>query len=207
MKKVMNASIGGAGFLLDEDAFLRLQAYLQAFRERLATGSGQVGYQAGEVMDDLEARIAELFRSEVGVSGRVVDLELTNKVIAQLGMPDGGSFTDGAGSAKQEGKGPRPFWEKGELPRKLYRDPYDRMIAGVCSGLAQYFGLDTALIRVIMLVLLVTGTAGFWIYIILWIIAPKAETAAQQCEMHGLPVTAENMARFSSFSREDKKNK
>ncbi len=207
MKKVMNASIGGAGFLLDEDAFLRLQAYLQAFRERLATGSGQVGYQAGEVMDDLEARIAELFRSEVGVSGRVVDLELTNKVIAQLGMPDGGSFTDGAGSAKQEGKGPRPFWEKGELPRKLYRDPCDRMIAGVCSGLAQYFGLDTALIRVIMLVLLVTGTAGFWIYIILWIIAPKAETAAQQCEMHGLPVTAENMARFSSFSREDKKNK
>ena len=207
MKKVMNASIGGAGFLLDEDAFLRLQAYLQAFRERLATGSGQVGYQAGEVMDDLEARIAELFRSEVGVSGRVVDLELTNKVIAQLGMPDGGSFTDGAGSAKQEGKGPRPFWEKGELPRKLYRDPYDRMIAGVCSGLAQYFGLDTALIRVIMVVLLVTGTAGFWIYIILWIIAPKAETAAQQCEMHGLPVTAENMARFSSFSREDKKNK
>lgn len=207
MKKVMNASIGGAGFLLDEDAFLRLQAYLQAFRERLAAGSGQVGYQAGEVMDDLEARIAELFRSEVGVSGRVVDLELTNKVIAQLGMPDGGSFTDGAGSAKQEGKGPRPFWEKGELPRKLYRDPYDRMIAGVCSGLAQYFGLDTALIRVIMLVLLVTGTAGFWIYIILWIIAPKAETAAQQCEMHGLPVTAENMARFSSFSREDKKNK
>lgn len=207
MKKVMNASIGGAVFLLDEDAFLRLQAYLQAFRERLATGSGQVGYQAGEVMDDLEARIAELFRSEVGVSGRVVDLELTNKVIAQLGMPDGGSFTDGAGSAKQEGKGPRPFWEKGELPRKLYRDPYDRMIAGVCSGLAQYFGLDTALIRVIMLVLLVTGTAGFWIYIILWIIAPKAETAAQQCEMRGLPVTAENMARFSSFSREDKKNK
>lgn len=207
MKKVMNASIGGAGFLLDEDAFLRLQAYLQAFRERLAAGSGQVGYQAGEVMEDLEARIAELFRSEVGVSGRVVDLELTNKVIAQLGMPDGGSFTDGAGSAKQEGKGPRPFWEKGELPRKLYRDPCDRMIAGVCSGLAQYFGLDTALIRVIMLVLLVTGTAGFWIYIILWIIAPKAETAAQQCEMHGLPVTAENMARFSSFSREDKKNK
>lgn len=207
MKKVMNASIGGAGFLLDEDAFLRLQAYLQAFRERLATGSGQVGYQAGEVMDDLEARIAELFRSEVGVSSRVVDLELTNKVIAQLGMPDGGSFTDGAGSAKQEGKGPRPFWEKGELPRKLYRDPYDRMIAGVCSGLAQYFGLDTALIRVLMVVLLVTGTAGFWIYIILWIIAPKAETAAQQCEMRGLPVTAENMARFSSFSREDKKNK
>ena len=203
----MNASIGGAGFLLDEDAFLRLQAYLQAFRERLAAGSGQVGYQAGAVMDDLEARIAELFRSEVGVSGRVVDLELTNKVIAQLGMPDGGSFTDGAGSAKQEGKGPRPFWEKGELPRKLYRDPCDRMIAGVCSGLAQYFGLDTALIRVIMLVLLVTGTAGFWIYIILWIIAPKAETAAQQCEMRGLPVTAENMARFSSFSREDKKNK
>ena len=207
MKKVMNASIGGAGFLLDEDAFLRLQAYLQAFRERLAAGSGQVGYQAGEVMDDLEARIAELFRSEVGVSGRVVDLELTNKVIAQLGMPDGGSFTDGAGSAKQEGNRPRPFWEKGELPRKLYRDPYDRMIAGVCSGLAQYFGLDTALIRVLMVVLLVTGTAGFWIYIILWIIAPKAETAAQQCEMRGLPVTAENMARFSSFSREDKKNK
>ena len=49
-----------------------------------------------------------------------------------------------------------------------------------------------------MLVALVAGTAGFWIYVICWIAIPKAVTATQKCEMNGLPVTAENLAKFAT---------
>ena len=204
MKKVMNASIGGARFLLDEDAYQLLQDYLRAFRSHLADTSGTVGYQSSEVMDDLEARIAELFRAEVGEGNRVVDIDLTHRIISQLGMPDGSSFQEGNPAGGDETGGTRPVWEQNDN-RKLFRDTDDRVIAGVGSGLAYYFNIDVALVRILLIVLFVTGTAGFWIYVILWIIAPKAETAVQKCQMRGLPVTAENMSRFSTGA--DNKNK
>lgn len=49
----------------------------------------------------------------------------------------------------------------------------DRMIAGVCSGLAEYFGLDTSLVRIATLVLILAGGLSLWVYIILWLIIPK----------------------------------
>ena len=124
MKKVITAGVGGRSFTINEDAYGRLESYLNLFRAHVR----EVGTQ--EVMDELESRIAELFYQEVGDSDRVVDMELVEKVISQLGMPDG---TDS--SAAEEPA--RAF-------RKLYRDTDDVRVAGVCSGLALYFGIDTA---------------------------------------------------------------
>ena len=70
------------------------------------------------------------------------------------------------------------------------------MLGGVCSGLALYLDIDVVVVRVLFLIALICGTAGFWIYVIIWIVAPEARTAAEKCEMRGLPVTAENMRRF-----------
>ena len=67
-----------------------------------------------------------------------------------------------------------------------------------CSGIAQYLNIDTLLVRIIFVIALFMGSAGFWIYVILWIAAPLAETPAQKCEMYGLPVTAENLMKFSN---------
>ena len=75
-------------------------------------------------------------------------------------------------------------------------------VAGVCSGLAWYFNIDVTIIRIIMLVALIAGTSGFWIYLVLWIAIPKALTPAQQCEMRGIPATAENMARCKNYAQE-----
>jgi len=183
MKKVISAGIGGRSFTINDDAYARLESYLVLFREHLR----QTG--TDEVMDELESRIADLFYESVGDSTRVVDLELVEKVISQLGMPDGSSTT-----AQTTGK-----TEKGV--RKLYRDTDDVRIAGVCSGLGLYFGIDVALMRIIMLVALIAGSAGFWIYVILWIAVPKAVTAAQKCELRGLAPTAENLAKFSSYKK------
>ena len=181
MKKVITAGVGGRSFTINEDAYGRLESYLNLFRAHVR----EVGTQ--EVMDELESRIAELFYQEVGDSDRVVDMELVEKVISQLGMPDG---TDSSAAE-----------EPAKAVRKLYRDTDDVRVAGVCSGLALYFGIDTALVRILMLVALLAGSVGFWLYVILWIAVPVAETPAQKCELRGLPATAENMSRFSTYNK------
>ncbi len=185
MKKVLNIGIGGRSFVMDEDAYMKLDDYLEAFRGKVG-----MGYQTKEVMDDLEMRIADIFAQSLSVQGQVVNIELVNRVIAQLGMPDGsdcrqdnGNNAYGTGKSEPEKK-------------KLFRDPDNKMLGGVCSGLAHYFDVEMGLVRVLMLLLLFLATGGFWLYIILWFVVPKANTPADKCRMHGLPVTAENMSRF-----------
>ncbi|HJY43006.1 MAG TPA: PspC domain-containing protein [Propionibacteriaceae bacterium] len=64
-----------------------------------------------------------------------------------------------------------------EEPRKLYRSRTQRMVAGVCGGLAEYFNLDATLMRVLFLVLAVVGGSGLVIYLVMWIIVPDASKA------------------------------
>ena len=198
MKKVLNISLGSRSFTLEEDAYRRLKEYLEHFRARLVASSGVPISQNAEVMEDLESRIAELFSQEVGSDGRVVGIDLVERVTSQLGMPDGAPESSAAGSA--------PATEPSEQVRKkIYRDDDNRRIAGVCAGLATYLDIDVVLTRVLMLVALVAGlSAGFWIYLICWIAIPKAVTATQKCEMYGLPVTAENLAKFAKTTTNNK---
>lgn len=185
MKKIVNAGIGGRSFVLDEDAYQRLDAYLNAFK------AGLTGPDAEEVMNDLESRIAELFQNSLGSQQQVVNIAAVNSVISQLGMPDGSGY---------EKADENPSYARPKGAKKLYRDMDSKAIAGVCSGLAAYFDVDTALVRIIMLVMLLGASVGFWLYLIIWIAAPKALTPAQKCEMRGWPVTAENMAKASKYS-------
>ena len=60
-----------------------------------------------------------------------------------------------------------------DATRKLYRSRTDRKIAGVCGGLAKYFGMDATMIRVLFVVLAVLGGSGLAIYLAMWIIVPN----------------------------------
>ena len=220
MKKVVNVGIGGRSFVMDNDAYAKLDNYLELFRK-----GTRMGIQTKEVMDDLEDRIAELFTESLGSFKDVVDIELVNRVIAQLGMPDGepfrdedgastsagGQFSEGyqsssecsqsSGSSQPSGSGQSSEESQTQFrnrPRKYYRDPENKSIGGVCAGLALYLNLDVALIRVLFVLCFFMGSASFWIYVILWLVAPKAVTAAQKCEMYDMPVTVENMRKFSN---------
>jgi phage shock protein C len=64
-----------------------------------------------------------------------------------------------------------------EESRKLYRSRNQRMVAGVCGGLADYFNIDATVIRVLFLVLAVFGGTGFVVYLVMWIIVPDASKA------------------------------
>ena len=188
MKKTINVAIGGCSFTIDEDAYKTLDEYLERFRDALDKSSSST-----DVMDELEGRIADLLKARL--RGReVVDLAMAQQVVGQLGYPDG--------DRAEEDKGKKDEYHysgtDGENPaRKLFRDPDGKKIAGVCSGLALFLGIDVTLIRVIFLVALICGSAGFWIYLVIWIAAPEARTAAEKCELRGIPANAENIKRFT----------
>ncbi len=205
MKKVVNVSVGGRAFSLDEDAYARLQAYFDHFKARLGQDPGQ---PKEEVMSDLENRIAELFEQGTGGSPcRVVSLSLVENVVGRLGMPDGsaepttedsgasekGTRTDGGSSAP----GQEAWYAPKNSVRKLYRDPDNKAVGGVCAGLAAYLGVDLVIVRVASLLSLLLWGAGVIVYLVLWIMVPLASTPADKCMMRGMEPTAENMSKFS----------
>jgi len=190
MKKVVTVGIGGRSFVIDEDAYQKLERYLDKFRQK--TGNGN---EAADIMEDLEQRIAELFYDELSGKGEVVNIASVNKVISQLGMPDGSPVDESSDFTSE----PAAATSNQTVVKRLYRDPDNRVVGGVCSGLGHYLNIDMIIIRVIFGVSLFMGGLGFWAYIIFWIVAPQAMTAAQKCEMRGIPVTAENLRKVSSY--------
>ena len=196
MKKTINVAIGGCSFTIDDDAYKTLDDYLERFKGALDSSSS-----SSEVMEELEGRIADLLKARLG-RREVVDLTMAQEVVGQLGYPQGykaESRSDGAAGTQGNAEGEYHYsGTDGERPaRKLFRNPDEKKIAGVCSGLALFLGIDVTLIRVIFLVALICGSAGFWIYLVIWIAAPEARTAAEKCELRGIPANAENIRRFT----------
>ena len=77
--------------------------------------------------------------------------------------------------------------------KKMFRDPDDKVLGGVSSGVAAYFGIDVVIVRLLFIVLIFFGGTGLILYIILWIILPEARTITDKMEMQGEPVTLRNI--------------
>ncbi|QCR22936.1 PspC domain-containing protein [Pontibacter sp. SGAir0037] len=73
--------------------------------------------------------------------------------------------------------------------KKLFRDPEDKKIGGVASGIAKYFGVDVAVVRILFLASVFLGGFGLMIYIVIWIAVPEAVTLTERMQMQGNPVT------------------
>ena len=87
----------------------------------------------------------------------------------------------------------RPFYHR--TTKKLYRDPENRILGGVCSGMSIYWNIDPVIIRILFVIAALWGGGGIFVYLILWIVIPEARTAAERLEMTGEPVTAENIGK------------
>lgn len=218
MKEVMNIGIGGKSFVVETSAYEILKDYLELFSSKIKPG------ESSEVMEDIESRIAELCSENISAYKNVVTESIVVKIVTQLGLPNGesyrpfqgaasgaangaastsagaatgasGAYSGAAGAAYSAGA------EEQRVPKKLFRDSDDKMIGGVCSGLGFYLGADPVLVRVLFLIALLFGTLGFWVYLIIWIVAPLAVNPVQKCEMRGLAPTAENLGKFSNKSK------
>lgn len=160
MKKTIDINLGGAPFIIDEDAFATLKNYLDDIESRL-TGND------AEIISDIESRLAEIFQSHLSFRSHVVDAEIVRNAINVMGQPQ--EFGE-----KKHINQMRENMRQEKTPKRLYRNLADRRMGGVCSGLAAYFGTDTTLIRVLVLLLTLTGGVGFMAYLILWIVIPGA---------------------------------
>ena len=218
MKEVMNIGIGGKSFVVETSAYEILRDYLELFSSKIKPG------ESSEVMEDIESRIAELCSENISAYKNVVTESIVVKIVTQLGLPNGESYRPFQGAAAGAAKGATGAStgtsagaagaysgaagaaysagaEEQRVPKKLFRDSDDKMIGGVCSGLGFYLGADPVLVRVLFLIALLFGTLGFWVYLIIWIVAPLAVNPVQKCEMRGLAPTAENLGKFSNKSK------
>ena len=180
MKKTINAAIGGCSFIIDEDAYCRIEEYLDCFIASLDDSAA-----SKTAAEELEIRIADLLKEKMG-GKEVVDIATVNAVLNQTGPINCEKCSHEQYSESRK-----------DRVRKFYRDREGKKIAGVCSGLSLYLNIDVTLIRILFLLAFIFGFAGFWIYLVLWIIAPEARTAAEKCELRGIPPTAANIRRFT----------
>ena len=156
MKEAINANIGQQVFTLDRDAYDRLTIYLNDVRRRITSDTE-------EVMNDIEIRIAEILREALPSTMMVVTLAMVERAIARIGTPDDFGTENQSGTKNSSGMG----------QKLLRRSRTDRSIAGVCGGLANYFGIDSTILRIVMLCLILFGGMSLWVYIVMWLLIPE----------------------------------
>ena len=186
MKKTLTINISGSIFHIDEDAFEKLQAYLRTINAHYGTSE-----EGREIIIDIEARISEIFQEKLGSKDQVVTVEMVEEVITIMGKPEEIFATDDD-TIDEETTGAEAV--SGKRKRRLYRDPDHRVLGGVASGLAAYFGIDVVFIRLLFVLLFIFGYGfALLVYIILWIVVPKALTTTQKLEMKGKKVNISNI--------------
>jgi phage shock protein PspC (stress-responsive transcriptional regulator) len=188
MKKTVKINISGLVFNIDEDAFEKLRGYLDKLESRFRGTPGE-----GEIMADIESRIAEIFQSRISDDKHVVNLGDVEAAIGILGEPEDISGSEDDESIYDEEPRSRTYHSSGR--RRLYRDPDSQVIGGVCGGVGEYFGVDPVIIRIIFVVFFLLWGAGFLVYILLWIVLPEARTTAEKLEMKGERINVENIER------------
>lgn len=160
MKKTYNINLNGQVFCIDDDACLKLQAYISTLENHYLKEEG-----GREIMTDIENRIAELLKENLGERCKqVVMKEDIDRIIRIMGSPD--IIIDG-----NTKNGTEP------IKRKLYRNSDGSVLGGVASGIATYFDISTAWIRIAFVVLAFFYGVTILAYIILWIAIPAAGTS------------------------------
>lgn len=180
MKKTLSIHLGRQLFVIEEDAYDRLQAYLKKLEVSLANESGIT-----EIVEDIEMRFAELLTQYLGETRQVVTIGDIEKAIASLGEPE--EITEETEQPKQTQAASDSNGQK-----RMYRDVDNGMLGGLCSGLAAYLGIDPVIVRVIFVIFLFMGF-GFLLYIILWVIIPSAKTPSERLQMKGKPVNIDTL--------------
>ena len=205
MKRVVNVNLSGNAYQLEEEGFKSLNEYLDSARLRL---KGNPDLE--EIMSDLEQSVADKMNRFLGPKKNVVSTEEVEQIVQEMGPVDGSVEDDVAASEhaspssdSEEGADDEP----GE--RKLYKltSGGEKMLTGVCAGLAAYFGMDVSIVRIIF-VALTFATSGFVIlvYIALALILPEARTPQQHAAAYGAPFDAREVIDRAKSKFNDMRN-
>ncbi|MFI8380162.1 PspC domain-containing protein [Leeuwenhoekiella sp. NPDC079379] len=185
MNKTVNINLAGLFFHIDENAYAKLQRYLDAIKRSFTDAQGRE-----EIIQDIEARIGELFNERVKNERQVIGLTEVDEVINIMGQPEDYRLDEDLFEDE-----PAPTYTA-NTSKKLYRDTDNSYLGGVCAGLGHYFQIDAIWIRLALILLTIFSWGGFiLIYIAFWIFVPVARTTSEKLEMRGKAVNIDNIQR------------
>lgn len=186
MNKTVTVNISGFVFYIEENAYAVLATYLNRIKAIFQSDEG-----GDEILNDVEARIAELFHEKLADKKEVITIKDVEQVIQVMGKPE--DYTDEPSFENAHHSSGASSNNYTNEKRKIYRDPDDKVLGGVCSGLGHYFGIDPIILRIASILLVVFAGFGIPLYIILWIVIPKAMTTSEKLRMHGEKINVENI--------------
>ena len=167
MKKVININFQGSVIPIEETAYDILKQYVESLRNYFANEEGKE-----EIINDIEGRIAELFGETLKKGTTCIGDEDVNKIIDSMGRPvDFDADADFVQPNKTQEK--TNYNANFNEHKKLYRDENQKVIGGVCSGIANYLNIDPLIARILFVVFF--GFA-FLLYLVLWIVIPSSAT-------------------------------
>ncbi|MDX2003088.1 MAG: DUF2807 domain-containing protein [Chitinophagales bacterium] len=199
MKKTFSINLGGQVFQIDEDAYEKLRAYLDAIKTRYRNTQG-----AEEILGDIEGRLAEMLTERINNRLNVVSLLHIEECMAIMGDP--AQFGDEASEETADTDQPNAT---AEVKRKFFRNPDDQTLGGVVSGLSAFLGIEEVVWVRLFVVLLFFFSGGTVLvaYIILWVIVPEANTPSEKLQMRGEPINIENIEKVIKKDFQDLENR
>lgn len=172
MKKIININLSGRVIPIEESAYATLQSYIESLKKFFTYEEGR-----DEIINDIEGRIAELMNDKIRLGAECVTDSHVTEIISTMGTPqdfekiEGEAVNNPTESSTTSSSTETTTSIKGK--RSFYRDTNDKMLGGVCAGLANYINVDPAIVRLLFAILTFGGFgAGFLLYILMWIILP-----------------------------------
>ena len=187
MRKTVSVNLKGMNFLIEEDAYELLQDYMTRLNHGLRNEKG-----SKEISEDIEMRIAELCATLLDDKKQVIDINDIESILATLGDPSQ-YIDEETDHSENQTKSEQDTTSSKSKDKRLFRDVENSTIAGVCAGIANFFNIDVVIIRAIFVIVFLFGGFGIPLYIILWIIVPKANTTIDKLRMRGRPITVESV--------------
>lgn len=193
MKQALRINLSGLVFNIDEDAYHKLNSYLDAVYNRFSNTE-----EGNEIIIDVEARIAELFQEKINSGKQVIVMVDVDKVISIMGLPEDFATEEEQAEETENNNSEytyqeqEPIYEK-QKHRRFFRDPESRIIGGVCSGLAHYFGTSPIFVRIFFVLVTFLYGSSVVAYLLLWLILPEAKSTSQKLEMKGENINLSNI--------------
>ncbi len=177
MKKVININFQGRVVPIEETAYDILKQYVESLRRFFDNEEGK-----DEIINDIEGRIAELFAETLKKGSTCITDDDVNAIIKSMGRPEEFEAEEASVKSQLSGEGKKQQQSysggssahgestTGQRPSRLFRDENNKLLGGVCAGIANYFGIDKIIVRILFVL-------GFGItfipYLILWVAVPS----------------------------------
>ncbi len=172
MNKVININFQGRILPIEEQAYEILKQYIASLQVYFANEEGR-----DEIINDIECRVAELCEDKLKKGEVCINEATINLIIESIGRPADFEAQDGFEQSTRnnntqnaERNQQQQAWEF-TTQKRLYRDEQNKVLGGVCSGIANYFNIDPLVVRILWIFLVGVNILG---YLILWIAVPSS---------------------------------